>query len=59
MMPPVSIRLQRVNWDAGGVGTSTLGVIHCLLLPVVLAFAPTLAHFCRATKPCAARLHIC
>jgi len=45
MMPPVSIRLQRVNWDAVGVGASTLCVIHCLLLPVVLAFAPTLAHF--------------
>ena len=44
-MPPVSIRLQRVNWDVVGVGASTLCVIHCLLLPVVLAFAPTLAHF--------------
>jgi peptidoglycan/LPS O-acetylase OafA/YrhL len=44
-MPSVSIRLQRVNWDAVGVGASTLCVIHCLLLPVVLAFALTLAHF--------------
>ena len=44
-MPPVSIRLQGVNWDAVGVGTSTLCVIHCLLLPLALAFAPTLAHF--------------
>jgi MerC mercury resistance protein len=37
--------LPRVNWDAIGVGASTLCAIHCLLLPIVLSFAPTLAHF--------------
>jgi uncharacterized membrane protein YfcA len=28
-----------------GIAASTLCAIHCLLLPVMLAFAPTLAHF--------------
>jgi uncharacterized membrane protein YfcA len=44
-MPSISNSLPKVNWDAVGIGASTLCVIHCVLLPVVLAFAPTLAHF--------------
>jgi len=37
--------LSKINWDAIGMSASTLCVIHCVLLPFVLAFAPTLAHF--------------
>lgn len=35
----------RVSWDAIGMGASSLCAIHCVLFPIVLAFAPTLAHF--------------
>ena len=44
-MSSVSNGLQRVTWDAIGIGASTLCAIHCALLPFVLAFSPTLAHF--------------
>jgi uncharacterized membrane protein YfcA len=44
-MSSASNGLQRVTWDAIGIGASTLCAIHCLLLPFVLAFAPTVAHF--------------
>jgi len=37
--------LSKINWDAIGMSASTLCVIHCVLLPFVLAFAPALAHF--------------
>jgi uncharacterized membrane protein YfcA len=40
----------RVNWDAIGMGASTLCAIHCLILPIALAFAPTLAHFVPGTE---------
>jgi uncharacterized membrane protein YfcA len=43
-MPSVPNSLPRVNWDVVGIGASTLCAIHCVLLPVALAFAPTLAH---------------
>jgi MerC mercury resistance protein len=49
-MSSVPNSLPRVNWDAIGVGASTLCAIHCLLLPIVLAFAPTLAHFVPGTE---------
>jgi MerC mercury resistance protein len=41
----ISTSFSRVNWDAVGVITSSVCVIHCVLFPIVLAFAPTLAHF--------------
>jgi hypothetical protein len=44
-MSSVPSSLRRVNWDNVGIAASTLCAIHCLLLPVMLAFAPTLAHF--------------
>jgi uncharacterized membrane protein YfcA len=44
-MSSVSDSLQRLTWDAVGIGASTLCAIHCLLLPFVLAFAPAMAHF--------------
>ena len=44
-MPSVSNSLPKANWDAIGIGASTLCAIHCLALPFVLAFAPALAHF--------------
>jgi uncharacterized membrane protein YfcA len=44
-MSSVPNGLPKLNWDTIGIATSTLCVIHCMLLPVVLAFAPTLAHF--------------
>ena len=34
-----------LNWDAIGVGASTLCMIHCVLTPILLAFAPAMAHF--------------
>jgi uncharacterized membrane protein YfcA len=43
-MASVSNSLQRVKWDAIGIGASTLCAIHCLALPFVLAFAPAVAH---------------
>jgi MerC mercury resistance protein len=49
-MSSVPRSLPRVNWDAIGVGASTLCAIHCLLLPIVLSFAPTLAHFVPGTE---------
>ena len=36
--------LSRINWDIVGIGTSTLCLIHCVLLPIILAFSPTLVH---------------
>jgi len=42
--------LSKVNWDVIGMSASTLCVIHCVLLPFVLAFAPTLAHFVPGTE---------
>lgn len=44
-MSSVPNGLLKLNWDTIGIAMSTLCVIHCMLLPVVLAFAPTLAHF--------------
>jgi uncharacterized membrane protein YfcA len=44
-MSSASNGLQRVTWDTIGIGASTLCAIHCALLPFVLAFAPTVAHF--------------
>jgi uncharacterized membrane protein YfcA len=44
-MSSVPKSLSKVNWDNIGIAASTLCAIHCLLLPIVLAFAPTLAHF--------------
>jgi hypothetical protein len=44
-MSSVPSSLRRVNWDNVGIAASTLCAIHCLLFPVMLAFAPTLAHF--------------
>ena len=44
-MSSVSNSLPRFNWDAIGIGASTLCAIHCAVLPFVLAFSPTLAHF--------------
>jgi len=44
-MSSVPSSLRRVNWDNVGIAASILCAIHCLLLPVTLAFAPTLAHF--------------
>jgi MerC mercury resistance protein len=49
-MSSVPRSLPRVNWDAIGVGASTLCAIHCLLLPIALSFAPTLAHFVPGTE---------
>jgi uncharacterized membrane protein YfcA len=49
-MSSVPNSLPRVNWDAIGAGASTLCAIHCLLLPIVLSFAPTLAHFVPGTE---------
>jgi uncharacterized membrane protein YfcA len=43
-MSSVPSGLRRVNWDNVGIAAATLCAIHCLLLPVMLAFAPTLAH---------------
>jgi uncharacterized membrane protein YfcA len=37
--------LQKISWDAIGMSASSLCVIHCMLFPILLAFAPTLAHF--------------
>ena len=34
----------KVNWDVVGISASTLCVVHCVLLPMALAFSPTLAH---------------
>jgi uncharacterized membrane protein YfcA len=34
----------KVSWDVVGIGASTLCVVHCVLLPIALAFSPTLAH---------------
>jgi hypothetical protein len=45
LMSSVPKSLSKVNWDNIGIAASTLCAIHCLLLPIVLAFAPTLAHF--------------
>jgi MerC mercury resistance protein len=44
-MSSVPNSLSRVNWDNLGIATSTLCAVHCVLLPIALAFAPTLAHF--------------
>jgi|HubBroStandDraft_4_1064222.scaffolds.fasta_scaffold814906_1 hypothetical protein len=32
-----------VGWDAIGVGASTLCLIHCVLTPIALSFAPVLS----------------
>jgi uncharacterized membrane protein HdeD (DUF308 family) len=44
-MSSASSNLPRVNWDVVGIGASVLCTIHCVLLPIVLAFAPALSHF--------------
>ena len=38
-------RAVALNWDAIGIGASTLCMVHCLLTPLLLAFAPACAHF--------------
>jgi uncharacterized membrane protein YfcA len=43
-MSSVPNSLSRINWDIVGIGTSTLCFIHCVLLPIILAFSPTLVH---------------
>jgi len=43
-MSSVPNSLSRINWDIVGIGTSTLCLIHCVLLPIILAFSPTLVH---------------
>ena len=35
----------RIGWDAIGVGASTLCLIHCVLTPIALSFAPVLSEF--------------
>jgi len=35
----------RLSWDTVGVGASTLCLIHCVLTPIALAFAPVLSEF--------------
>ena len=35
----------RIGWDAIGVGASTLCLIHCVLTPIGLSFAPVLSEF--------------
>jgi len=49
-MSSVPNGLRRVNWDNVGIAASTLCAIHCLLLPGMLAFAPTLAHLLPANE---------
>ena len=49
-MHSVSTSLPKISWDALGIGASTLCAIHCLILPIALAFAPTLAHFVPGTE---------
>jgi MerC mercury resistance protein len=44
-MSSVPNSLSRINWDIVGIGASTLCAIHCVLLPIILAFSPTLVHF--------------
>ena len=35
----------RIGWDTIGVGASTLCLIHCVLTPIALSFAPVLSGF--------------
>jgi hypothetical protein len=38
-------RQGRFGWDVFGVGASTLCLIHCVLTPIALSFAPVLSEF--------------
>jgi hypothetical protein len=44
-MSSVPNSLSKLKWDNIGIAASTLCVVHCVLLPIALAFAPTVAHF--------------
>ena len=44
-MNTLEIRRNRTTWDSIGVGTSALCVVHCVLTPVALSFAPALSQF--------------
>lgn len=41
----VEVGQSRVMWDAIGVSASALCLIHCILTPIVLSFAPVLSQF--------------
>ena len=41
----VEVTRGRFSWDTIGVGASTLCLIHCVLTPIALAFAPVLSEF--------------
>ena len=49
-MNTTEIRRTRQRWDAIGVGASTLCLIHCVLTPVALSFAPALSQFVPGDK---------
>ena len=38
-------RQSRFGWDVFGVGASTLCLIHCVVAPIALSFAPVLSKF--------------
>lgn len=40
-MPSGLLNMQSVNWDRIGIGISSLCMVHCLLMPLVLAFSPS------------------
>jgi MerC mercury resistance protein len=39
------LRLAAVHLDTMGAGVSGLCLVHCVSMPLIFAFAPTLAHF--------------
>ena len=49
-MNTTEIRQTRQRWDGIGVGASTLCLIHWVLTPVALSFAPALSQFVPGDK---------